>query len=211
MVDIVEAVQKGMSGKYLFHDPSFSEPIFYRAITRYEHEMAKFDAMEYCSKPVMEYLADQASFNIDPISEKELTEDQIREYMMYMFDMLVNIVYYGTRDFQPVDYEKQTIKDSFMDVRNLALEILQVSVRKKEEVIALINTSEGKNLLGIHYHLNVPLTDEAWKLTPLQVDFLVHGKIKETKPASTAATISQEDLDKDPEKVKEYLKALFHV
>ena len=215
MVDIVEAVQKGMSGKYLFHDPSFSEPIFYRAITSYEHEMAKIDAMDGCSLPVMEYMADQASLTGGSISAKELTAEEIIEYKTYLFEMMVNIVYHGTKDFQSAKYSSEIIKDSYIDVLGLAKEILQASVRKKEEVVALVNTEDGVNLLAIHYYLNVPLTSEAWKLTPLQLEFLVNGKMKmdadkrRAAAPATAPTITQEELSKDPEKVKEYLKSLF--
>jgi hypothetical protein len=208
-VNIVEAVQKGMNGKYLFHDPSFSEPIFYRPITRYEHELAKIEAMEGCSKPVMEFLADQAALSPEPIAKKDLTESEILEYRTYVFDLMVNIVYHGTKDFQPEEYSPQTIKDSFMDVLGLAKEILEKSVRPVNEVVQLISSVEGQNLLTIHYVLHVPLVDEAWKLTPLQTLFLEKGEIKAILPKSKAATITAEDLEKDPEKAKEYLKALF--
>jgi len=210
-MNIVEAVQKGMSGKYIFHDPSFSEPIKYRAITRYEHEMAKIDAMKGCSLITMQYLADQASLVSKPM--EELDEDGILEYRKYVFDMIVNIVYHGTKDFQGEEYTIETIKSSFMDVLELSKAILECSVRPKEEVIELVSNNEGKNLLAIHYQLNVPLVNEAWKLTPLQCDFLVNGKLKERegKQQAPKGTITQDDLDKDPEKFKEYLKSLFNV
>jgi len=209
LVNIVEAVQKGMSGTYVFHDPSFSEPIKYRAITRYEHETAKIEAMRYCSKPVMEFLSDQSALSMQPIATKELAEAEILEYREYLFTMMVGIVYHGTKDFQPEDYSEDTIKDSFMDVLGIAKEILEKSIRPNEEIVALVNSGEGQNLLAIHYVLNVPLASEAWKLTPLQLSFLVKGEIKRSGKKATAPTITQDDLDKDPEKVKEYLKSLF--
>jgi len=209
MVNIVEAVQKGMSGTYVFHDPSFSEPIKYRAITRYEHEQAKIAAMQYCSKPVMEFLSDQASLSIQPIASKELTETEILEYREYLFSLMVGIVYHGTKDFQPEDYSEDTIKDSFMDVLGIAKEILEKSIRPNEEVVALVNSGEGQNLLAIHYVLNVPLASDAWKLTPLQLSFLVKGELKREHKTATAPTVTQVDLDKDPEKFKEYIKSLF--
>ncbi len=199
-----------MNGKYFFHDPSFSEAIPYRAITRYEHEIAKIEAMSNCSVPVMEFMADQAALTLEPIKTKELTAEEILEYQTYMFDLMVKIVYYGTRDFQKPEYSEQVIKDSYMDVLGLSQEILNASIRPKEEVIQLINSIDGKNLLTIHYNLGVPLTDAAWKLTPLQVQFLYKGKIQATAPKKAAPTITQEELSKDPEKVKEYLKAIFN-
>jgi len=208
-MNIVEAVQKGMNGKYIFHDPSFSEPIEYRPITRYEHEQCRIDSMEGCSRPVMEYISTQLS--LTKHEKLDLTDPQVIEYAGYMFKLMVNIVYHGTKDFQPETYNTDYIEESFIDVKGLAQEILEKSVRPKEEVIQLINTPEGENLLAIHFVLNVPLASEAWKLTPLQCTFLNHGYRVRSNVKSTPGTVSQEDLDKDPEKFKEYIKSLFNV
>jgi hypothetical protein len=57
-------------------------------------------------------------------------------------------------------------------IHEIADKVLKMSGRSRKEIVELIKTPDGRELAQIVYYYHIPLTDAAWKLTPLQKEFL---------------------------------------
>lgn len=80
------------------------------------------------------------------------------------------IVYYSMKDFQPEDF---TIKDvrEMRYVHDIALKVLNMSSADDRKIVEVINSVDGKRFGTMIFNFHVPITDEAWKTTPLQYRF----------------------------------------
>lgn len=81
-----------------------------------------------------------------------------------------HIAFLAMRDF----IKDLTIEDvkTMQYVHEIVDKVLKISGRTKKEIIEFIKTSDGRELAQIIHYYHVPLTDAAWKLTPLQKEFL---------------------------------------
>lgn len=212
MVDILEAVERGIGKVYTFLD--FTGPIKYRAITRREHEEATYEALRSCDDDeIAKILVDYSLARYVPGTD--LTTAQYISLRKYQFDLMCNIAHVATKDFQDEDYTVETLEASFVDVIGLAEKVLEASIAPKEEIVKLLKTGSGKLLASIIFKLNVPLVDEAWKMTKLQLNFLINGKLMEVQPGTVPAEekgkvrITNEMLNENPENVRKQLRAMF--
>lgn len=211
MVNLVEAIVGGINTKYQYFDPSFSEPITYRAITRWEHEQAHANALEECqNEKVVKLLVGLGwrTITVDD-EDSEFSIDDYKEFRMYQFDVMLWVCYYGLKDFQPDNFSIETLKESFVDLKTLSINILDVSVATREQIVEIIENRQGRELAYIIHVLNVPLVDEAWKITPLQLKFHTTLKVSMENPQPKGVEVTKDMIEKDPQRYKEYLKELF--
>lgn len=80
------------------------------------------------------------------------------------------IVYQSMKDFQPDDFTIDDVR-KMRYVHAMSLKILQMSSAGSRSILNVIESSEGRRLGRMIFDFNVPLTDEAWKMTPLQYQF----------------------------------------
>jgi len=212
---MVEIVERGIDNTYFFFDPSLSEPLKYRAITRSEHEEIKAEAMRIIDNPrIAKILIDWLLDREIEEEEEDLSVESYLELRKYYFEVALLTCYNGTKDFQPDNYTLDMLRSSFVDVMDLCVQILEKSMAKRKEVVEMLQTVDGTNLATIVYRLNVPITDAVWKLTPVQLLFLVEGHkyIYGTPQQSSdkgETKITQEDMLNNPELTKARLMALF--
>ena len=93
------------------------------------------------------------------------------------------IVYHGIKDFQDVNFKKPAdtgepqgyllVKNTFQHVHDIANKVFTASKQPEAAVTEFVKTPEGRILASIHYKLHVPLSSDLWRLTPLQIDFLI--------------------------------------
>jgi len=210
MVNLVKAIEKGISEKYSFFDPSLDEPIFFRAITRREYENAVTSALLMCDdKKIIETIVKWSMQDKKALDNLELTKNQYIIMREYQFNLMLQICYEGLKDFQPDDFSIKTLEDSYIDVRGLSISILENSIASKEQMAEVIKSPDGKLLATIVFTLNTPLTDEAWKLTDLQLDFLVSSYIDKHHPEEKGVKITSEMINQDPQRYRDELVAMF--
>ena len=129
--------------------------------------------------------------------EINLELDDYIDLRKYQYDLMVNICYHGMKDFQRGNFSIETINNSFLDVIGLSSAILEKSVGTEEEVVELLESADGKVLMYTTRVLKVPITDKAWKLTPMQIKFF------------SGSAVKTESLD--DESYIERVKAMFNV
>ena len=207
MVNLVDAITRGIEARYTFLDPSFSEPITYRPITMWEHEMAHQKALSGCYDREIVKLIVGVGKKVG--EEIELSAERYKELRMYQFNLMMWICYYGLKDFQPDNFSIEILKQTTINAPLLSKEILAATIGKQEEIVEVIKNSEGTRLAYIIHVLKIPLVEAAWKLTPLQMEYLVKTKRYLENPQPVGVQVTAEEMDSDPEKYKERLKAMF--
>lgn len=206
MVDLVEAIRKGIEARYEYIDPSFPDPISYRPITLWEHEMAHQNALSECyDREIIKLLVGVGDHDI------ELDQEQYRELRRYQFDIMLWICYYGLRDFQPEGFTIDTLKKLYINVKKLSILILKVSMGNREQVVEVIKNRDNVELAYIIHVLNIPLVSEAWKVTPLQVEYLINSKRHFENPQPDGVEVTSEMINENPMKYKEKIKEMFGV
>lgn len=205
-MSLIESIERGINKKYQFVDPSLDEPIFYRAITRREHENAIQNAIKDChNKKVIKLLFRWA--HKYTLEELEFTKEDYIDLRMHQYRIMENIVHAGIKDFQPPNFSIDMIGESFINVRGLADEILRVSIAAKDEIVEVLKSTDGKILAYQTTILNVPLTDEAWKMTPAQLYFSI--KIRNPTTKKKGVEITSDMIKKNPRKYKDELVRMF--
>lgn len=143
------------------------------------------------------------------IGEKvDITPQDYSDFLKYKNLLDYNACYHAMKDFAEYDFSIEDIMDSGLEVSEMAARVRSMSVNNPEKIEKFIATPEGELLAYITYTLRVPLVDEAWKLTPLQVGYLnasrgekIEGNFvaQEGNVEFTGREISQDDLDKNPD------------
>jgi len=81
------------------------------------------------------------------------------------------LVYYAMKDFMPKDFSIDDV-EKMQYVHEIAERVIKICGKQSKEVIETIRTADGQELATIVHKYHIPLTNEAWKLTPLQKEFL---------------------------------------
>lgn len=172
------------------------EPLPYRPLRSWELDECGVNALRGASSDVVEIiiktklgigLSDEIN-NLTP----ELYSGVLSYYDLYDYW----IVYHAIKDFQEEDFQLpdedgnpkgfNIIANEFKHVHDIASEVLSITSPPKKVIQELVKNKKGKILSTIHYHLNVPLASEQWKLTPLQIQFLEISKLDEIRSQNEA-------------------------
>lgn len=81
-----------------------------------------------------------------------------------------HLVFNSMKDFQPDDFSIDDV-EKMQYVHDIAMRILNISALDDRSVVKIINSNDGQRLGKIIFQFGVPITDEAWKMTPLQYKF----------------------------------------
>lgn len=97
----------------------------------------------------------------------------------YYKEIDYQIVYYSMKDFQPDDFTLEDVR-KMRFVHDISMDVLSMSSATDKKLVEIINSADGSRLGKIIFNFNVPITDEAWKITPLQYKFcdLVNNGVK---------------------------------
>ena len=171
MSTLLEKVRKGIAIKSFFNYDGELIPV--RAITSAEADDARYNTMgllDYKLAKLMMRLR-LGEITGEKIDYSEIHPDLLREYLRYLKETDYWIVYHGMKDFQPDDF---TVDDVYKMrlVHEMAEYIIMLSSAPADIIIDEISTEQGQELAKIVYEFKVPLTNEAWKMTPLQHQFM---------------------------------------
>lgn len=208
MDDILKYIKLGTNTKEWFNYDG--EPLPIRPLSTYELDLI-------LEKIIREGITQKTFSSIYKIKHSLIDKESVDitkkedylEFLHYLNEINYWIVYYAMKDFQPEmfstpDFERKFIEDDNwnMDypkgyyivkqmkyVHRIAEDIQYMTSQPLVKLRQVLKNDRGKILASTVHTFHVPLTNEAWKLTPLQETFLVYS-------SSGAPTIleSEEEL-----------------
>lgn len=146
--------------------------VTYRALSSYEVDKCRYNSMELCDDKLARFILRlrlgqlNGKLNLDNVPA-----ELYKNYVRYLLEFDYWILFYATKDFQPSDYSIDDVR-KMQDVHTLAQKIIDFSCPKSDMVMEFVRTEDGQELAKIVYEFRQPLVSDAWKLTPLQHDFL---------------------------------------
>lgn len=165
------------------------QPLSLRPITSLEMDESFYKALSYTPTKIAKFVVELKLSIIKPLEALELSNEGYAALQKYFNDINYWFVYHGMKDFQDEEFkepdyskDEQFPKGFYMVqkmnyVHEIANLILTHSNAPKEVIKEVIKTTEGKTLGTLIFYLNVPLTDESWKLTRIQKSFLYYSKL----------------------------------
>lgn len=195
MTDILKYIKLGTNSKEWFNYDGCPLPI--RPLSTYEMD-------EILGKIVKEGITQQTfnsiykiKFNLFNITEKiEISQQNYLEFFKYLNIIDYWMVFYSMKDYQDEDFSKPDYNKEFRDefddwtqdtpkgffivrkmkfVHQLAKDIQDMTSQPLVKLSQVLKNKSGKTLASMVFTYHIPLANEAWKLTPLQEDFLYYG------------------------------------
>jgi len=190
--NILRHIKLGISER-LYYDYR-GEALPLRPISSWEYDQCFSRSLKYATKETAEILVKTKIDLIDLKKEIDLNNELYSQFFNFYNEVDYWIVYFSMKDFQSEDFSKPDFNRQFsvdfedyesflpkgfyiikrMDfVHKISAFIMNASTRPIEVLREVIKSDSGKVLATIHYNLNVPITDKAWEITPLQSKFIV--------------------------------------
>ena len=190
--------------KEVFYFDYNGEQLPLRPISSYELDQCFYYSLIFADSEVSDFVIKLKLGIINPQAKIDIDNSKYAEIKKYFDSLDYWIVYYGMKDFQDFDFQKETNKIpngieivKEMDfVHEISSEILSYSYQPKEVIKEIIKDEEGKLIATVVFNLNVPLSDFA-SMTKLQRDFLILSKIgngRSSNISKTGDTIKIGDL-----------------
>lgn len=129
--------------------------------------------------------------------EIELNQDNYNSFLDFNSKMDHWIVYYSMKDFQPTEFSKPDYEGEFEDdfddwsmrypkgyyqvrkmkhVHEIADRVISMTIQPETKLMEVLTNDQGVTLATMVHAFHVPLTDKAWKLTPLQTKFIFFSR-----------------------------------
>lgn len=165
------------------------EPLPLRPITSLEMDESFFNALSNTTTKIAKFVVELKLSIIKPQEVIELSNEGYAALQKYHNNLDYWFVYHGMKDFRDEEFRQPDFtKDNefpkgyylirkMNHIHKIASLILTHSNAPKEVIKEIIKTKGGKRLGTLVFYLNTPLTDQAWKLTDLQKDFLYYTKL----------------------------------
>ena len=195
MTDILKYIKLGTNLKEWFNYDGCPLPI--RPLSTYEMD-------EILGKIITEGIT-QKTFNsiykikfnlFNPLEKVKVSQQNYLEYFKYLNIIDYWMVFHSMKDFQDEDFSKPDYSEEFRDeyddwtedtpkgfyivrkmkfVHQLAKDIQDMTSQPLAKLSQTLKNKSGKILASMVFTYHLPLVNEAWKLTPLQEDFLYYG------------------------------------
>ena len=170
-MELLKYIRLGIQSRdfFLYDD----QTITLRPLCTQELDDASEAALDIATPSLVQFLIQVKLNKIDLFDEKSkpILDTLYTEIRAYYDRLDYYIVYHGMKDFLSEDFSVKDVK-LMHDIHKIADKIMAMSNADRDLVDEVITTPEGKKLADIIYVFHVPITDAAWKLTPLQIDFL---------------------------------------
>jgi len=209
MRDILKYIKLGTNSKEWFNYDGTPLPI---------RPLSTFEMDEVLGKIIKEGITQKTFDSIykikhNLINEKEkveLNSKNYQEFFHYFNEIDYWMVFYSMKDFQEEEFSKPDYNKEFSDefddydfnkpkgyyivkkmkfVHKIAKDIQYMTSQPLIKLRQTLQNKSGKILASMVYIFHVPLTNEAWKLTPLQESFLYYGR-----PGAPIVLDSEDDL-----------------
>jgi len=182
---MLKYITLGINNKQYFNYDGNPLPI--RPLSTYELDECLKNAVEGIPSSIFDKVV-KLKLDIIKDIDVNLNQRNYKEFLTYYNEIDYWTVYYSIKDFQDEefsmpDYEQEkehpkgyyTVKK--MDyVHEIAKEIMGMTNKPVVQLMEILSNSKGKELATMVHRFHVPLVDEAWKLTPLQSDFLWYSR-----------------------------------
>jgi len=169
--DLLTYIRKGITYTTFFsyHDQN----IQIRPITSLELNLAEDQADKIVTPQLARLLTMVrcGKLNIMQKIDEIVPPEMYHNIRKYYNELDFWITFFGMKDFLPDDFSIADVK-KMQFIREISQKIIDISSATEESIDEIIKSNDGQQLAFIHYKLMVPLTDAAWKLTPLQTEFL---------------------------------------
>lgn len=209
MEDILKYIKLGTNTKEWFNYDGSPLPI--RPLSTYEMD-------NILGKIIKEGITQQTfnsiykiKFNLFNEEEKvKVSQQNYLEFFNYFNIIDYWMVFYSMKDFQEEEFSQPDYNEEFRKdfedwindvpkgyyivrkmkyVHQLAKDIQYMTAQPLVKLTKVLKNKSGKILASMIYTYHVPLANEAWKLTPLQEDFLYYAR-----PGSPKLLDSEKDL-----------------
>ena len=171
MVDeILKLIRAGVQHKDFFDYDGVSIPV--RPITSMEMDDARYNTYELISPKMAELIVSIKLGRIKPDVKIKIQPGMFKNIDRFDSELEYWITYHGMKDFRDKEFSIDDVR-LMKHVHGMAKFILKMSAAPKDSIREIVTTKDGVQLANIVYKFNVPLADAAWKLTPLQHDFLI--------------------------------------
>lgn len=178
MSDFLYYIRNGIKATDTFFYDDHSVTL--RPLSSAELDDAERQAYKFAdSKLVKLVMAIRLNDNVMFEQMKEIPPEMYKNIELFYKETNYWIVYYSMKDFQPLDFSIEDVR-KMKYVHEMADKIFTMTAAPRKLIQLSLANSEGKELLDIVFRCDIPLVDEAWKLTPMQKTFydLTSGKKK---------------------------------
>lgn len=193
MVDLIEAITKGID-LYSFFYSKYYGPIKFRPLTNFELSLVVEESISKEPWEIKEFLRDMHIRHVVPQSiPREMSRELVKAYD----HMCALVVYHAVKDFQkenwqhvhdsiPLGMTLLESADNYLEVGDMAHEVMALSTQPGEVLEAFIETEDGTRLATTTWKLDYQLVDAMWKLTDLQLTFIIKCRKGEKKARDLA-------------------------
>jgi len=178
------AIWKGMKHRETYKLPASGSEITIRPLSQIEVDQAYATALDSFPRSVQKIVV---KFHAGVANKDTPIPDDVRIGDVQLYYNTVGYHLFSVSTGMPVEEVKQLpYGDKIRDYVDRILRISGVNQKQAfEDVESFLINSDGLVLAQLVTKLGVPLTDEAWKLTPLQIRFLTEDHEEFTRVVST--------------------------
>lgn len=197
-MDLKRALLEGSGGTELFFSPFLGREIKFRPVTNWEMDDAMINALDGVEDDkIIKILVNYNLLKLGAKDRIEVDRKSYSELVTYRSIMDAWLCYHAIKDFEE-GVTANDLLDSSIEIHELAARVRSVSVAAPERISKFVLSMDGRLLAALHLDMNVPLVNEAWKATRLQVQF-INGAMSEryeVKPDGFTE-ITSDELDED--------------
>lgn len=168
-MELIDYIRKGIHSVEFFSYDTYE--IKLRALSTMEFDEARdnaFNKHPAFTKLVLDLRLERVKLTED----YEALTPQMYKMMMQAYDEIdYYVVYLSMRDFMPDTFGIEDVM-LMQNIHDMAKMIFGMSVSSKPTVQEVVRNRDGVELATIIYKFNQPLSSDAYKLTPLQNQFL---------------------------------------
>jgi len=191
-MNILRYIELGTNAKEWFNYDGNPLPI--RPLSSYEMDSIMLTIIQGgITQSTFKQLTEVKLNLLDPSEKIKLDPDNYAEFFKFYNETDYWVVYHAMKDFQEEsfsmpDYDKE-FSDKFADwkpvnpkgyyivrqmkfVHDIAKNVKNMTSQPSSKLVEILKNRKGKVSASRVFVLNTPLVNEAWKLTPLQSEFL---------------------------------------
>jgi len=193
--DILKYIKLGTDYKEYFNYDGSPLPI--RPLSTYELDLALRNAIKGISPLVFDIVVKMKLHLLESNEEVDLSKTDYIQLLNYWNEIDYWTVYFSMKDFQPEEYSipdyEGEFKDDFEDwrpdypkgyyitrkmkyIHKIAEDINNMTSQPKRNLMEILKNKAGKVLGTMIHQFHIPLVSEAWKITPLQTDFIYYTR-----------------------------------
>jgi len=200
MKELRDLLLEGKNHVELFFSTRLGRAIKIRPLTTWESDRVILDSLRGIkNRKVVDLLINISLGTIGLADRVDLSTDDYADFLEYKRRIDYHTCYHAMKDFEDITVED--LMDSTLEIHEIADRVRSMSVADPLTIDEFIQTEDGKVLASLHYILHVPLVNEAWKATPIQLLFL-NGAYKAMMGPEEVSGITREystrDLQENP-------------